>query len=243
MNATPNGPAFLALWNHISDAGRRHEYEQWHIFEHVPERVALPGFSGADRYRSLGAEQGYFTVYHLDDLSALESASYRDVFTNPTPWSARMRPVLSDFYRLPCRLSGSVGTSRAPFLITVRWSADQPTPPEQMTTWLADQIEGGHLVHAQWGWAPPTERYWLPNAPSETADQGIEHVALLQHYDLAGLEAVQEAFLRHLRTQASHVGEIGTFMLQSTHRPSDSEGSPACRRPPHSVLFNHHSRG
>lgn len=243
MNATPNGTAFLALWNNISDAGRRHEYEQWHLFEHVPERVALPGFVGADRYRSFGADPGYFTVYHLDDLSALESTSYRDVFTNPTPWSARMRPVLSDFYRLPCLLSGSVGTSRAPFLITVRWSADQPTPPAQMNTWLADHIETGRLVHAQWGWAPPTERYWLANAPSETADQGIEHVALLQHCDLAGLEAVQEAFLRHLRTQASRVGEIGTFMLQSTHRSSDSEGSPPGRRPPHSVLFNHHSRG
>lgn len=243
MNEKPLGPAFLALWNNISDVDRRHEYEQWHVFEHVPERVALPGFLSADRYRSNGADQGYFTVYHLDGLTALESSPYRDVFTNPTPWSARMRPVLSDFYRLPCLLSGSIGTGRAPCMSTVRWSADQPAPPAPMNAWLADHVEAGHLVHAQWGWAPPTERYWLANVPSKTAEQGIEHVALLQHYELSGLEAVQHAFLRHLGTEASRVGEVRTFTLQTTHRPSDTDDSSRGRRPPHSVLFNHHSRG
>ena len=38
------GAAFLALWNGIDRPEARAEYEAWHAFEHVPERVGLPGF-------------------------------------------------------------------------------------------------------------------------------------------------------------------------------------------------------
>lgn len=243
MTTVPKGPAFLALWNNIRDAGRRHEYEQWHLFEHVPERVALPGFLGADRYRSLDAEQSYFTLYHLEDLSALSSDAYRDVFTHPTPWSARMRPVLSDFYRMPCLRSGDRGLSRAPYLCAVRWSADEPMSFEPLNAWLDHDIETGGLVHAEWGWAPPTESYWLPNVASQTADQGIEHVALLQHYEPSGLQGAQERFAQLLQAHASRMGQTRFFMLQSTIHAPHPGGQQAGRSPPHSILFNHHSRG
>lgn len=243
MNTVPKGPAFLALWNNIRDAGRRHEYEQWHLFEHVPERVALPGFLAADRYRSLDAEQSYFTLYHLEDLSALSSDAYRDVFTHPTPWSARMRPVLSNFYRLPCLRSGDRGLNRAPYLCVVRWSADAPMTSEPLNTWLDHDIETGGLVHAEWGWAPPTESYWLPNVVSETAIQGIEHVALLQHYEPSGLQDAQARFAQLLQVQAARMGQTRFFMLQSTIQAPHPGGQHAGRRPPHSILFNHHSRG
>ena len=105
--------AFLALWNSISSPALQPEYETWHTMEHVPERVGLPGFIEARRYRSWEPTANgtplYFTCYWLDSLDALDSAPYRDVFTYPTPWSARMRTGLTDFFRLPCRLGGVVG--------------------------------------------------------------------------------------------------------------------------------------
>ena len=40
---TLKGTGFLALWNDF-DPEREAEYECWHTFEHVPERVGIPGF-------------------------------------------------------------------------------------------------------------------------------------------------------------------------------------------------------
>ena len=42
-----NAPAFLALWNGVDTAQvSLREYETWHSYEHVPERVGLPGRPG-----------------------------------------------------------------------------------------------------------------------------------------------------------------------------------------------------
>ena len=249
MDGLPPGPAFLALWNHINDETRREEYEQWHAFEHAPERVALPGFVGADRYRSVGSDGGYFTLYHLEGLQALQTELYRDVFTHPTPWSARMRPVLSQFYRLPCACAGQVGASRAPFAATLRWSQATPVAVALQAR-LQAEVDAGALVHAQWGWAPPTEAYWLANVASDTAHHGVEHVAVLQHHSQAGVEAALarlQVFLNPQPDQPAVVLDAAHVYLLQTHvdRSTDLTAPDAVtgRRPPHTALFHHYNRG
>jgi hypothetical protein len=68
------GPtAFLALWNDI-ERGREAEYDAWHTREHVPERVAAPGFLSADHYVDLGHPvRRYFTLYDVADLGAFRT--------------------------------------------------------------------------------------------------------------------------------------------------------------------------
>ncbi|HYF19824.1 MAG TPA: hypothetical protein VEA40_18290, partial [Ramlibacter sp.] len=97
MSVPSSARAFLALWNGIDDARRQPEYEAWHSFEHVPERVGLPGFLEALRYRqsTAGAPPDYFTCYWLDDIGALSSGPYGEVFQAPTNWTARMRGHLT----------------------------------------------------------------------------------------------------------------------------------------------------
>lgn len=68
------GSAFLALWNDI-EPRRRAEYDDWHTFEHVPERVGIAGFVSGRRYVARERGEGrYFTLYELDGLGALEGA-------------------------------------------------------------------------------------------------------------------------------------------------------------------------
>jgi hypothetical protein len=56
------GSGFLALWNDF-DPAREAEYECWHTFEHVPERVGIPGFLSGRRYRAAErSESQYFTL-------------------------------------------------------------------------------------------------------------------------------------------------------------------------------------
>jgi len=101
--------AFLALWNDVA-SGREAEYERWHTFEHVPERVAVPGMRGARRYVDrTRARHRYFTLYEADDAGVFECAEYLDLVRNPTAWSASMRPDLLNLVRAPCAVAGSQG--------------------------------------------------------------------------------------------------------------------------------------
>jgi hypothetical protein len=46
---TLKGSAFLALWNDF-DPARDAEYNCWHTYEHVPERVGIEGILTGRRY-------------------------------------------------------------------------------------------------------------------------------------------------------------------------------------------------
>ena len=47
-----SGSGVIAIWNDITDEGRANFYE-WHDREHIPERVAIPGFLRGRRYIAL----------------------------------------------------------------------------------------------------------------------------------------------------------------------------------------------
>ena len=38
-----NSKAFLAIWHDLLDDGKR-DWEKWHTYEHMPERLRIPGF-------------------------------------------------------------------------------------------------------------------------------------------------------------------------------------------------------
>lgn len=100
---------FLALWNDLR-RGREAEYEAWHTREHVPERVAAPGFRSGRRYRRDDhPAHRWFTLYEVDGPEALGTPEYRDLLANPTPWSASMRSDFRNFLRVPCSTVGSAG--------------------------------------------------------------------------------------------------------------------------------------
>jgi len=80
------------------------ELNRWYDTEHVPERLALPGFRSAARYRSAEHQGRYLAVYELDDPAVATSAEYmarpqtawaRDLMARWTSWER------SVWYRLP----------------------------------------------------------------------------------------------------------------------------------------------
>ena len=116
------GEAMLALWNGV-EASRAREYNAWHTREHVPQRVAIAGMTGARRYVRLGGPlPEYLTLYSLETINVLRSAAYLSLLDNPTPWSRAMRPSLRDFMRVGCRrvlsLGGGLGGSIATLVVS-----------------------------------------------------------------------------------------------------------------------------
>jgi hypothetical protein len=117
---------FLALWNDFS-AGREAEYDAWHTQEHVPERVAAPGFLGGRRYVDpRHPAHRWFTLYEVEGLSAFETPEYRDLLANPTPASAAMRPDFRHFLRAACREVAWAGHGMGAGLAVLRLKGAAP---------------------------------------------------------------------------------------------------------------------
>jgi len=238
--------AFLALWNGISSAALQPEYETWHTMEHVPERVGLPGFIEASRYRRSPANGGapqYFTCYWLDSLKALESPQYREVFTHPTPWSARMRHQLRDFMRLPCTLGGTFGPSSARALCALRWAGPAETLAPALDAALSDMVERAVVVSAQWGWVQAGGDFPIANQPDDTAAAvpGREAVLLLQGLDDAMLVAAVAALTTTLAPAGQAVADPAFFTLLSQVRQDAlvlAGTHTYQRQPPKTTLFH-----
>lgn len=230
--------AFLALWNGIASAEVQTEYESWHSFEHVPERVGLPGFVQATRYRAVAHNLRYFTCYSLRTLAALETPEYRDVFTHPTPWSARMRKVLCDFYRLPCTLGGVHGLGSASQLATLQWRSASPNLPTQLNACLQDMVEQGQAIRADWGVAPLGDAYWMPNTTNGLTGVGQDHVLLLQHLDAESLQKNIQSLQDFLLPRASSLGDPEYFEQLTHVRQEELDSPPGTRRLPHATLYD-----
>ncbi len=227
--------AFLALWNSISRAALQPEYETWHTFEHVPERIGLPGFIEARRYRSVTSAPNppdYFTCYWLDSLEVLNSPRYLELFAHPTPWSARMRLELRNFFRLSCSLDGAYGQSMASQLATIHLRGEGGLFPGQLQRQLAQRVQHGNLVCAQWGSVERTQAIPIANrvdAPVAWAT-GSEVVVMLQGLEASGLREQARQLLQALSPVAAPVSPPEFFELLSQVR-QDELTSPVLSHP------------
>jgi hypothetical protein len=146
------GSAFLALWNGF-DHRFLDEYECWHTFEHVPERLGVPGFLSARRYASgEGAGRCFFTLYEIEALEVLDSAAYQELVDLPTSWSAEMRRSFHGFRRFPCRRVASAGYGLSGELATFTFSLPAvEDEPDRLAALLNEQLCLGKITSFQIG--------------------------------------------------------------------------------------------
>jgi hypothetical protein len=81
------------------------EFNDWYQGEHIPVRLALPGFSRALRYKQCEEERKYLAVYEIDDLAVLDSPGYGIIKTKPSERTARMLNSVKGFTRYTCTLA------------------------------------------------------------------------------------------------------------------------------------------
>ena len=111
--------AFLAIWHDI-DPAMEPEWHRWHTYEHLPERVGIPGFLAGRRYMSDDAPlQRCFTLYEGADLPVFNSPAYLERLNNPTPWTRKISPAFRAFMRGACRLVATAGQVRIVLRLTL----------------------------------------------------------------------------------------------------------------------------
>lgn len=102
------------------------EFNDWYETEHIPVRLALPGFTAAVRYREHGVEHKYLAVYEIGDMRVLESAGYLALKTSPSERTARMLARVKGFTRFTCTLAADAGRNvSARYLLATGYEVPQ----------------------------------------------------------------------------------------------------------------------
>jgi hypothetical protein len=113
------GDAAVLIWNDVADEGRDRFYA-WHDHEHVPERLAIPGFRRGRRYARPGHSPEWLTMYEADDLGVVTSREYLARLNSPTPATTKALRYFRNTSRAVCRLACSTGSSSGGHLLAMR---------------------------------------------------------------------------------------------------------------------------
>lgn len=80
------------------DASFEDRFNAWYDGEHIPVRMACPGFASAQRYKHRG-DDGYLAVYELADDGVLKRDDYAKVKNNPSDETRWMLDNVTGFTR------------------------------------------------------------------------------------------------------------------------------------------------
>jgi len=150
------GEAVVAIWNGIAPEGRAEFYE-WHLHEHIPERVGIPGFKRGRRYIAADAatQPEFFTLYEAESFQVLQGQDYAGRLNAPTPWTRRATSHFRDTSRALARVLASTGVGPGGAILTLRF--DLPDEAAEASDEIAallpgiaklPQVTGAHLCRS-----------------------------------------------------------------------------------------------
>jgi hypothetical protein len=113
------GKGVLAIWNGIAPEAES-DFVAWHVHEHIPERVGLPGFRRGRRYSALDAAPAYFNFYETETPGVLTSPEYVARLNDPTAWTRRVVAQFKDTSRTICDVATSLGRGEGGVIETIR---------------------------------------------------------------------------------------------------------------------------
>jgi len=119
------GEAVAAIWNGIAPEGRDQFYD-WHINEHIPERVGITGFRRGRRYVAADADAWpeFFTLYETDTMQVLQGSDYTNRLNDPTPWTKAATAYFRNTTRALARVLVTHGPGAGGVILTIRFDCD-----------------------------------------------------------------------------------------------------------------------
>jgi hypothetical protein len=136
------GNAAVAMWWDVAP-DMRAEWEEWHTTEHMPERLAIPGFLRGTRWVAESGEPAYFVLYEVKSLETITRGAYLERLNNPSPWSRKMMPHHRNMVRSLCVVRASWGGGLPKVLATSRLAMAPADLPR------GKGLTGAHLLEAQ----------------------------------------------------------------------------------------------
>jgi hypothetical protein len=178
----------------VPDAGWEDEFNVWYDTEHIPVRMAVAGFTGAQRYKHT-SDPGYLAVYGMSSVDVLNSAAYKQVKDHPSDLTARMLSQVTGFTRyIGSRISLQENPAlegdplKAPVLYAVFFNVPDEAHEEFDAWYTQDHVP---LLLGCKDWLA-VHRYKLVDAhPVEFSHLAIHYLA-----DTKALEAPERAAAR-----------------------------------------------
>lgn len=216
------GKGVLAIWNGIA-AEAEADFVAWHMREHIPERVAVPGFMRGRRYVAEAGHPKYFNFYEVETPETLVSPGYVARLNSPSDWTKRVVRHFRDTSRTVCAVSASLGLGDGAWLATLRLSARGDAAafaaamnPVLVELAAAPAVVGVHLLEGHGGGSNgQTAEKDLRSQPDQTA----EWILLVEAAERAELErALREQLpsqlLAALTTGYDPARDYGIYRLQ-----------------------------
>lgn len=125
----------LVVWTDVI-AEHETEFNAWYDEQHLPERVAVPGFRNGRRFVATPSPK-YFAFYETHAPEVMACAPYRERLANPTEWTQRVMPWFVGTQRAACRVIASIGAGIGGCVQTITFS--MPMPEEPRPDWLLEQ--------------------------------------------------------------------------------------------------------
>ena len=210
MEPTKRAPhGILAIWNDRR-AGTETEYEAGYRGEHLPERLSIPGFRAAWRYRAIEGEPEYFTFYETATPDVLFSEAYVERVENPTELTRRvMSGIFTNATRALLTQAVRWGMLRGAFAVSVRFDSKPDNSLEPQLRTIASRDD-----------ALSTELWTLtrPNAPAASSaeqqlrgpDKSVAAAALVETTTEEEARVVAAA-LRSAFRAGPHIGVYRLF--------------------------------
>lgn len=111
------------------------DHDDWHTYEHMHERLSIPGFVRGSRWIRAGSGPRCLILYEVADLSLARAPDYLARLDNPTPWTAATMRRLRGMSRGFCRVAASAGFGLGRAGFALRFA-----PAPDAREWLAGEI-------------------------------------------------------------------------------------------------------
>jgi hypothetical protein len=215
------GKGVLAIWNGI-DPKAESEFVKWHVAEHIPERVGLPGFLRGRRYVAVDGNPKFFNFYETRVSSDLSSPVYRRRLDEPTEWTKSVVRFFQETSRTICDVSTTFGCGEGAYLEAIR--LDTGIEADSFRTLLTNQVlvpatrqagvVGVHLLQGQNAQtAEATAESQLRGAPDEVASW----VLLIEAVEPCAIHALRQNTVHETALRSAgveHEIKRGMYALQ-----------------------------
>ena len=120
-------------------AGDNADHDDWHSYEHLHERLAIPGFLRATRWVAQAGAPKYLVIYEVTGTDVATSAAYLERLNHPTPWTASMMSRFRGMIRGFGAVVASAGFGLGQAAVSVRFTPLKGKEAD-LKNWFAQEV-------------------------------------------------------------------------------------------------------
>lgn len=215
-----HGQAFLGIWHGIKP-GHERDFDDWHTYEHMPERAGIPGFNRARRYMNWDLDkQVCFTMYEGAHHETFRSPSYLARLNDPTEGTTRISGCQTNFLRgafelkvsLGAGIGGALGTFRLRFANGDRHTIVQALRHIGIDVAQMRGVVGVHLGSAQRD-ITSVKTSEMDARGSSAAENELDAVLLVETFGFDELKGLLDQVTQMLSIEGVEAVEAAPYRL------------------------------